>query len=30
MGVKVATEAMAPLGGRVEAAMHQLSKPIAA
>jgi phasin family protein len=30
MGVKVASEALAPLGGRVEAAMHQLSKPVAA
>jgi phasin family protein len=30
MGVKVASEALAPLGGRVEAAIHQLSKPIAA
>ena len=29
MGVKVATEALAPLGGRVEAAIHKLSKPIA-
>jgi phasin family protein len=30
MGVKVASDAMAPLGGRVEAAIHKLSKPIAA
>ena len=30
MGVKVTSEALAPLGGRVEAAIHQFSKPIAA
>ena len=30
MGVKVASEALAPLGGRVEAALHKLSKPMAA
>jgi phasin family protein len=30
MGVKVASEALAPLGGRVEAAIHKLSKPIGA
>ena len=30
MGVKVASDALAPLGGRVEAAIHKLSKPIAA
>jgi phasin family protein len=30
MGVKLANEAMAPLGGRVEATIHKLSKPIPA
>jgi phasin family protein len=30
MGVMVASEALAPLGGRVEAAIHKLSKPIGA
>jgi hypothetical protein len=30
MGMKVANEAMAPLGGRVEAAIQKLSKPMAA
>jgi phasin family protein len=30
MGVKLASEALAPLGGRVEATIHKLSKPIAA
>ena len=30
MGMKVANEAMAPLGGRVEAAIQKLSKPVAA
>jgi phasin family protein len=30
MGVKVTSEALAPLGGRVEAAIHRLAKPIAA
>jgi phasin family protein len=30
MGVKVANEALAPLGGRVEATIHTLSKPHAA
>ena len=30
MGVKLANEALAPLGGRVEATIHTLSKPNAA
>lgn len=30
LGVKVASEAMAPLGGRVEATIQKLSKPLAA
>jgi len=30
MGVKLANEALAPLGGRVEATIHKLAKPLAA
>lgn len=30
LGVKVANSALAPLGGRVEATIHKLSKPLAA
>lgn|SRR5579864_4419560 len=30
MGMKVTNEAFAPLGGRVEATLHKLGKPIAA
>lgn len=29
MGIKLANEALAPLGGRVEATIHRLAKPLA-
>jgi hypothetical protein len=30
MSVKLASEALAPIGGRVEATIHKLAKPLAA